>query len=144
MNHKNGNNMETRRDDGTFKKGHGGRTKGSRNRTTIAVQNLLDDQTEAITQAAIHKALEGDTAALRLCLERICPPRKDSTVQFNLPVIATASEATSAASSILNAVSEGELTPLEATAVMGLVDSYRRTLEATELEERLSKLEALA
>jgi len=38
-------------------------------------------------------------------------------------------------------VSEGELTPLEATRVMGLVDSYRRTLELTAIEERLKALE---
>ena len=39
------------------------------------------------------------------------------------------------------AVSEGELTPIEGTRVMGLIDSYRRTLELTEIEERLQALE---
>ena len=38
-------------------------------------------------------------------------------------------------------VSEGELTPIEGTRVMGLIDSYRRTLELTEIEERLQGLE---
>ena len=33
------------------------------------------------------------------------------------------------------------LTPIEATRVMGLIDSYRRTLELTEIEERLRVLE---
>ena len=33
------------------------------------------------------------------------------------------------------------LTPIEATRVMGLIDSYRRTLELTEIEERLQALE---
>ena len=37
--------------------------------------------------------------------------------------------------------SEGELTPIEGTRVMGLIDSYRRTLELTEIEERLQVLE---
>tara|TARA_Y200000002_G_C22462293_1_gene570909 strand:- start:572 stop:733 length:162 start_codon:yes stop_codon:yes gene_type:complete len=46
-----------------------------------------------------------------------------------------------AAGSVLIAVSEGELTPIEATLVMGLIDSYRRTLELTEIEERLQALE---
>ena len=46
-----------------------------------------------------------------------------------------------AASSVLTAVSEGELTPIEGTRVMGLIDSYRRTLELTEIEERLRALE---
>ena len=44
-------------------------------------------------------------------------------------------------SSVLTAVSEGELTPIEGRTVMGLIDSYRRTLELTEIEERLYALE---
>ena len=46
-----------------------------------------------------------------------------------------------AASSVLSAVSEGELTTIEGTRVMGLIDSSRRTLELTEIEERLQALE---
>ena len=42
---------------------------------------------------------------------------------------------------VLTAVSEGKLTPIEATCVMGLIDSNRRTLELTEIEERLQALE---
>ena len=52
-----------------------------------------------------------------------------------------AMDAFKAANSVLKAVSEGELTPIEATRVMGLIDSYRRTLELTEIEERLQALE---
>jgi hypothetical protein len=37
--------------------------------------------------------------------------------------------------------SEGELTPIEGTRVMGLIDSYGRTLYLTEIEERLQALE---
>ena len=50
-------------------------------------------------------------------------------------------DASEAAESVLNAVSEGELTPIEATRVMGLIDSFRRTLELTKIEERLRALE---
>ena len=50
-------------------------------------------------------------------------------------------DASKAACNVLIAVSEGELTPIEGTRVMGLIDSYRRTLELTEIEERLQALE---
>jgi len=50
-------------------------------------------------------------------------------------------DASEAAGSVLTAVSDGELTPIEATRVMGLIDSYRRTLELTEIEQRLQALE---
>ena len=74
-------------------------------------------------------------------MERIAPAPKDKSVFFPLPEMNDAMDASQAASSVLTAVSEGELTPIEATRVMGLIDSYRRTLELTEIEERLQVLE---
>ena len=47
-----------------------------------------------------------------------------------------------AAGSVLTAVSEGNLIPIEATRVMGLIDSYRRTLEHTDIKTRITELEA--
>ena len=52
-----------------------------------------------------------------------------------------AMDASVAAGSVLTAVGEGELTPIEATRVMGLIDSYRRILELTDIEHRLQALE---
>ena len=102
---------------------------------------MLDGQAEAVSQAAIDKALEGDTTAMRIVLERVAPALKDKPVSFDLPLINNASDAAQAASAVLSAVSQGDLTPTEGAAVMGLVDTYRRTLEASDFEERLTKLE---
>ena len=74
-------------------------------------------------------------------MERIAPAPKDQPVSFGLPKMKNALDASEAAGSVLTAVSEGELTPIEVTRVMGLIDSYRRTLELTEIEERLQALE---
>jgi len=101
----------------------------------------MQGQAEALTQTAVTQALEGDSVALRLCMERIAPAPKDQPVSFSLPKMKNALDASEAAGSVLTAVSEGELTPIEATRVMGLIDSYRRTLELTEIEERLQALE---
>ena len=126
---------------GKFVFGNTGRPKGSRNKATIAIESLLEGQAEALTQTAIKKALVGDSVALRLCMDRIAPPPKDAAVTFSMPIMSNVLDAAEAAGSVLRAVSEGELTPLEATRVMGLIDSYRRTLELTEIEERLKALE---
>jgi len=131
-----------RNTDGQFTAGNSGRPKGSRNRATVAIESLLDGQAEALTQAAVTRALEGDGIALRLCMERIAPAPKDKRVIFDLPTIESAVDASDAAGSVLRAVSKGALTPIEATRVMGLIDSYRRTLELTEIESRLQVLEA--
>ena len=92
-------------------------------------------------QTAIFKALEGDGLSLHLCIERIAPAPKDNSVSFPLPDMKDAMDASKAASSVLSAVTEGDLTPIEGPRVMGLIDSYRRTLELTEIEERLQALE---
>ncbi|MDC3205429.1 hypothetical protein OBA42_02420 [Paracoccaceae bacterium] len=126
---------------GKYTSGNSGRPKGSRNRKTLAIESLLEGQAEALTQTAISKALDGDSMALRLCIERIAPAPKDNPVAFTLPQMNNALDASKAAGSVLKAVSEGNLTPIEATRIMGLIDSYRRTLELTEIEERLQTLE---
>jgi len=126
---------------GQFSAGNSGRPRGSRNKATLAIESLLEGQAEELTQIAIKKALEGDSVALRLCMDRVAPAPKDQPVSFSLPQMNNALDASEAAGSVLNAVSNGELTPIEATRVMGLVESYRRTLELTEIEERLLKLE---
>jgi hypothetical protein len=128
---------------GQFATGNAGRPKGSRSKVTLAIESLLQGQAEALTQTAVTKALDGDIVALRLCLERIAPAPKDQPVSFSLPKMHNAMDASEAAGSVLTAVSEGELTPIEATRVMGLIDSYRRTLELTEIEQRLQALEAV-
>ena len=130
-----------RNTDGKFSHGNVGRPKGSRNKATIAIESMLEGQAEALTQTAISKALDGDSMALRLCIERIAPAPKDNPVAFALPNMTNALDASQAAGRVLTAVSEGNLTPIEATRVMGLIDSYRRTLELTEIEERLRALE---
>ena len=130
-----------RNTDGKFTDGNSGRPRGSRNKATIAIESLLEGQSEALTQAAISKALNGDSVALRLCLDRIAPPMKDKPVIFPLPQMQDAMDASQAAGSVLSAVSEGNLTPIEGTRVMGLIDSYRRTLELTDIEKRLQSLE---
>jgi hypothetical protein len=131
-----------RNTDGKFSDGNAGRPKGSRNKATIAIDSLLEGQAEALTQTAISKALEGDSIALRLCMDRIAPPMKDKPVVFPLPRMHGAVDASEAAGSVLRAVSDGTLTP-EGTRVMGLIDSYRRTLELTDIEQRLHALETV-
>ena len=105
---------------------------------------LLEGEAEALTRKAVEMALAGDGVALRLCLDRIAPPRKDSPVTFPLPRMTTAQDAAQAAGAVLEAVSMGELTPIEAMQIMGLIDSFRRTLEVTELEARVAALERVA
>src|SRR5215212_11725484 len=79
-----------------FRPGNPGRPKGSRNRATLAVETLLEGEVEALTRKAVEMALAGDTTALRLCMDRIMPARKDRAVAFALPKLETPSDAVKA------------------------------------------------
>jgi hypothetical protein len=48
-----------------------GRPKGARNKATLVVEALLENEAEALTRKVIDLALEGSMPALRLCLERL-------------------------------------------------------------------------
>jgi hypothetical protein len=50
-----------------------GRPVGSRHKTTLAIEALLEGEAEGLTRKAIEMALSGDMIALRLCLDRIAP-----------------------------------------------------------------------
>ena len=130
-----------RNTDGTFAKGNKGKPKGARNKATIAVSALLDGEAEKLTHKAVELALEGDVTALRLCLERIHPPRKDVPVMFELPPVTGGVGAVSVLEALLRGVANGELTPSEANSLAGLVEGYRKALETEEFERRLSALE---
>jgi len=116
-----------KRQDTRFKPGQSGnpngRPKGSLNATTLAAQALLDGEAEILTRKAIELAKGGDLAALRLCIDRLVPPRKDRPVSFDLPKIESARDAANAISAVLTAVSTGDLTPAEASDVTRLLDA---------------------
>ena len=119
-----------------------GRPAGSRNKATLAIEALLDGEAEAIGRKAIKMALAGDTTAIRLCLERIVPARRDRPISFSLPELKTAGDAVKAAGAILNAVAAGDITPGEAAELGRLVESFARTIEVSDLEDRIARIEA--
>ena len=124
-----------------FQPGNSGKPPGARHRVTRAVEALLEGQADALTQAAITKALAGDGVALRLCLDRIAPARKDAPISISLPPVASAADAVVASSALLDAVAAGEVTPGEAGPVMALLVSHKAIVEAGDLEARISALE---
>ena len=120
-----------------------GRPKGARHATTLAIEALLEGEAESISRRAIEAAKAGDMIAIKLVLDRICPPRKSRPVQIALPNISDASGVASAQQAILTAACSGELLLDEAQALSGLLEVRRKALETQELEVRLSSLEAL-
>ena len=119
-----------------------GRPKGARNRTTVAVEEILDGEADALARKAIELALAGDTVALRLCLERIAPAKRERPTPFALPKLETAADAVQASAALVEAVAAGELTTAQAAELGKLVESYIKAIEVTDVIERLERLEA--
>jgi hypothetical protein len=117
-----------------------GRPKGARNHVTRVVEALIDGQGEALGAKAVEKALDGDSPMLRALLSTLVPPR-ERTVEFELPKIESAADAVKASSAVITACAAGELSPREASEIMGLISTHVRTIEVAELEARLTALE---
>ena len=129
-----------RKQAGGFQKGQSGnprgRPMGSRNNATLACEALLEGQAEALTQKAVDLALAGDPVALRICLERICPVRKDRAVRFPLPPITSPRDAADIAAAVAEAVAAGHITPSEAAEIGKVIEIYVKAYQTAELVDR--------
>jgi hypothetical protein len=118
-----------------------GRPKGAHNKATLAVEAMLEAEAEALSRKVIDMALQGNMPALRLCLERLLPPRRDRGVAFDLPTIESAADAVAASSAVLAACAAGTMSPGESADVMGLIETHLRAIELTQIEAGMAALE---
>lgn len=124
-----------------FAPGNAGRPRGARHKTSLAIEALLEGQHEALTQKAISMALAGDITAIRLCLERLAPPRRDAPISIDLPYVSSARDTLAASTAIIGAVSRGELTTSEGGALTAILSAHQKFVETLDLELRLAQLE---
>ena len=130
---------------GTFTKGTignpAGRALGSRNKATIACEQLLDRSGKKLTKLAIEKAEAGDPMALRLTLDRIIPPRRERPRPFTYIKPKSAAEVPQAINAILEQMASGELTASEGAAIISGIETLRAAYATADLEARVKALE---
>jgi hypothetical protein len=131
--------------EGRFRKGQSGnpegRPPGARNKATETAELLLDGEAEALTRKAVELALAGDAAALRVCLDRIIPRRRERSVQLGLPPVRNAADLGGTMAAITTAAGQGAITPGEAADLARVVEIFVRAVEASDFERRLQQLE---
>ena len=132
--------------EGRYKPGESGnpagRPPGTRNRATESAELLLEGEAEALTRKAVELALGGDPMALRLCLDRLIPPRRGRKVQLaNVPPVESIAELSPTMAAITMAATTGEITPGEAAELARVVEIYARAVEVTDFDRRLRELE---
>jgi len=131
---------------GKFKKGTSGnpsgRPLGSRNKATLLAEQLLDAEAEQLIAQVLTPAKKGNMQALRLCIERLIPVRKERLIQLDLPPARNLEEIAARCQSILAAVGEGRITPGEAQTVSETLSNHAHLLEAVNTQQSIKRNEA--
>ena len=121
---------------------HGrGRPPGSRNQVVSKSQAILEGHAEILMKKCIHMALEGDGPAMRLCVERLTPIRRQRVVRFKIPSVETMAGVDTASQAVVKGVARGQLTPGEGEAFAGMLEGRRKMIETEQFEARLRALE---
>lgn len=120
-----------------------GRPRGSLNKTTVLVRNLLQDEAEDIARVVLDAARGGDLTAAKLVLDKLVPQAKESPVSepVELPEL-TPEGLPKAVAQVVQGVAAGRLLPGEGQALIGMLEGLRKSLEFCELEKRIAALEA--
>jgi len=119
-----------------------GRPRGSRNKTSTLAQELLDSYSEPLIRKCIMMAMHGDTTAMRLCMERILPSRRELPVKIGKLSTRTAEELAKASETVIEKVTAGELTPGQGQAFAEVFNRRREVLLTSDIDQRLRAMEA--
>ena len=124
-----------------FQPGNPGRPPGSKNKVTVALEQLAERQAEQVLQKVIEGALAGDGSCQKLMLDRVWPPRKAQPINVTIPPIKSSDGALAAIAAICRELGEGRLTPDEITALSSVIGRSIQVIEIQDLERRIAALE---
>ena len=117
-----------------------GRPKGSRNKTTVVAQRLLEEYSEPIVRKCIVDALKGDGPSRRICMERILPAQRDACIRIKLPRTLTAQDVDQAAEQVVQSVAAGRISPATGAALAQILELRRKAIEEGMITLRASGL----
>jgi hypothetical protein len=130
---------------GRFEKGRSGnpagRRQGVRNRATILAEQLLAGHAAALIEKAVERALAGDALALKLCLDRIMAPIRESAVRVALPPLHSAADLAGVMGAVTAAAADGRITPGQGSQLAQMVETAMRAIESSDCEKRLQQVE---
>ena len=118
-----------------------GRPLGSRNKTTVWLDELGAEGTEEIIKVVNREARKGDMRAAWLVLSRTWPHRRGRPVKLDLPPVETPAGLVQAQAALVAALSAGEVTPEEAASIASVLEIQRRAIETHDHERRIRELE---
>jgi hypothetical protein len=115
-----------------------GRPKGIADKR-VTLRALLEPHAPMLVATVVKKALKGDMAAMRICIDRLIPSLKARDAAVNIGSLeGTLSEQGKA---VLGAVTGGRVTPDEASSLMQAIAAQARIVEVDDFERRIEALE---
>lgn len=128
----------------TFKKGESGnptgRPIGAKDKRA-ELRKLLDPHADNLVQKAVAMALEGDSTAMRLCIERIVPAYRAEGIPVHVPALAEAKTLTEKGDAALQAIANGDVTVANGGTLLAAIAQQTKIQEFDELDRRLKALE---
>jgi hypothetical protein len=121
-----------------------GRPRGARNKTTVLLEQLIEQDAETVIRTVIERAKRGDANALSRLWGTMLPTRKGAPVDVDLPRLERPSDAPGVIAAIFAAVCAGELSPEEGNSLTRMVEAYVRAQQKLEKLGRSPELNKAA
>jgi hypothetical protein len=106
------------------------------------IEQLLEDDAVQITRKVVELAKKGNFPAIRLCMDRILPVRKERLIELEVRPTENSNQLPLTSQDLLIAVAEGRITPGEAQALSNVMSSHTQSLAAYDLVRRVELLES--
>jgi Family of unknown function (DUF5681) len=99
------------------------------NKKTVALDEAFAESAHEILADVVVRAKNGEPAAMRMCMDRILPLRRNQPVAIEVPVIKTPEDAELALAVVTDELAAGKLTISEVSALITVIDRMLRLAE---------------
>jgi len=127
-----------------FQKGQSGnpagKPKGAKDKRT-ALRVMLEPHADNLVKTVVDKALEGDTTALRLCIDRLMPALRAKDESVVIDGLDKSGSLVEQGQSVITALAGGKVSPSDASTLMNVIAAQAKITEIDELERRVTELE---
>ena len=132
--------MTERNNDGTFKKGMSGNSKGREPGKTASAKLRKAIETEAndIIKVLVKQAKDGDTQAAKILLDRTVPSLKPQALPINISIGETLPDT---GSNVVDATMTGSIPPDIGAQLIRALTDQSKLVELEEISKRLTSLE---
>ncbi|PHS69125.1 MAG: hypothetical protein COB23_07155 [Methylophaga sp.] len=117
-----------------------GKPKGAKDKRT-ALRAMLEPHAKDLVKTVVEKALEGDTTALRLCIDRLMPALKAKDEPIVIDGLLGTATLVEQGQSVITALALGKVSPSDASTLMSTIAAQAKITEIDDLERRVTELE---